>query len=79
MNVTLIFSCTATAPSDKAYGAFAFFNTIIYFVWSIILTVHRESVVDRDSTQVYTPATTTTANPLQQDHADVRVNDDDEI
>ena len=55
---------------------------IIYFVWSIILSVHRESVVEKDPTQQYSPASTTTMNPVQQhgnQHADVRVNDDDEI
>ena len=40
-----IISFTATDKSDKAYGAFAFFNMIIYFVWAIILHVHRESVI----------------------------------
>jgi len=44
-----------TAPSDKAYGAFALINTIIYAVWAIILSVHRRAVTisaqPTDSTQ----------------------------
>jgi hypothetical protein len=53
---------------------------IIYFVWSIILTVHRETVVGRTvaGTAAYAPAQGTTMNPVQQMH-DVRVNDDEEI
>jgi hypothetical protein len=31
--------------ADKAYGAFAFLNMIIYFVWAIILVVHRGSII----------------------------------
>jgi len=34
-----------TAPADKAYGAFCLFNMIIYFVWTIILAVHRQTVM----------------------------------
>lgn len=34
-----------TAIADKAYGAFSFFSMIIYFVWAIILHVHKDSVV----------------------------------
>lgn len=34
-----------TAPSDKAYGVFSLFNMIIYFVWGIILIVHRNMVM----------------------------------
>lgn len=38
--------CSAdTAPSDKAYAVFSMLNMIIYFVWAIILTVHRKSVM----------------------------------
>lgn len=36
---------SASANSDKAYGAFALLNMIIYFVWAIILTVHRKTVM----------------------------------
>jgi len=35
----------STAPSDKAYGVFSLFNMIIYFVWGIILIVHRNMVM----------------------------------
>jgi len=35
----------ATAPADTAYGVFCLFNMIIYFVWTIILTVHRRTVM----------------------------------
>lgn len=31
-------------PADNAYGSFAFFNTILYFAWSVILTFNRENV-----------------------------------
>jgi len=34
-----------SANSDKAYGAFSLLNMIIYFVWAIILTVHRKTVM----------------------------------
>ncbi|RYG63325.1 hypothetical protein EON64_16150 [archaeon] len=34
-----------TAPSNKAYAVFSLLNMIIYFVWAIILTVHRKSVM----------------------------------
>ena len=34
-----------SAPADNAYGAFSLFNLIIYFVWAIILTVHRKTVM----------------------------------
>eukprot|EP01038_Epipyxis_sp_PR26KG_P009489 gene9489-12783_t len=44
-----------TAPSDKAYAAFCLINMIIYFVWTIILTVHRRTVMiskqDLDASQ----------------------------
>lgn len=33
------------APSDQAYAAFSLINMIIYFVWTIILVVHRRTVV----------------------------------
>lgn len=33
-----------TAPSDKAYAVFSLLNMIIYFVWTIILVVHRRAV-----------------------------------
>mmetsp|Transcript_29907 Transcript_29907/g.41088 ORF Transcript_29907/g.41088 Transcript_29907/m.41088 type:complete len:197 (+) Transcript_29907:64-654(+) len=32
------------APSDKAYAVFSLLNMIIYFVWTIILVVHRRTV-----------------------------------
>jgi hypothetical protein len=35
----------STAPSNKAYAVFSLLNMIIYFVWAIILTVHRKSVM----------------------------------
>lgn len=35
----------ATAGADKAYATFSLFNMIIYFVWAIILTVHRKTVM----------------------------------
>jgi hypothetical protein len=50
---------------------------IIYFVWAIILTVHRDTVVNKSATPTYTPTTTTVMNPVQMQ--DVRVNDDEEI
>ncbi len=34
-----------SADSDKAYAAFSLLNMIIYFVWAIILTVHRRTVM----------------------------------
>lgn len=34
-----------TAPNDTAYAVFSLLNMIIYFVWAIILTVHRKSVM----------------------------------
>jgi uncharacterized membrane protein len=37
------------APSDQAYAAFSLINMIIYFVWTIILIVHRRTVtISRD-------------------------------
>lgn len=39
----------ATAPSDQAYAAFSLINMIIYFVWTIILVVHRKTImISRD-------------------------------
>lgn len=35
----------STADSDQAYAAFSLLNMIIYFVWAIILTVHRQTVI----------------------------------
>jgi uncharacterized membrane protein len=35
----------ATAPSDQAYAAFSLINMIIYFVWTIILIVHRKTIM----------------------------------
>jgi hypothetical protein len=32
-------------PADKAYAAFSLINMIIYFVWAIILVVHRRTVM----------------------------------
>ncbi len=34
----------ATAPTDNAMGAFSFINMVIYAVFAIILTVHRNTV-----------------------------------
>lgn len=31
-------------PSDQAYAAFSLINMIIYFVWTIILVVHRHTI-----------------------------------
>ena len=36
---------TDSAQADTAYGVFCLFNMIIYFVYAIILTVHRRSVI----------------------------------
>ena len=41
----------STAPSDKAYGVFSLFNMIVYFVWGIILVVHRNMVIENVSEQ----------------------------
>mmetsp|Transcript_35537 Transcript_35537/g.33708 ORF Transcript_35537/g.33708 Transcript_35537/m.33708 type:complete len:183 (+) Transcript_35537:100-648(+) len=35
----------ASAPADIAYGVFCLFNMIIYFVYAIILSMHRRSVI----------------------------------
>jgi len=32
-------------PADKAFAAFSLLNMIIYFVWAIILVVHRRTVM----------------------------------
>ena len=40
-----MFFLIATSSTDVAYGVFALFNTIIYFVWAIILFVHRATVI----------------------------------
>ena len=32
------------APADKAYAVFSLINMIIYFVWTLILIVHRRAV-----------------------------------
>ena len=42
----LYFSCVIidAAPADKAYAVFSMFNMIIYFVWTLILFVHRSAV-----------------------------------
>ena len=37
------------APSDNAYGAFSFFNMLAYFAWSILLTMHRHSVINSET------------------------------
>lgn len=37
------------APSDKAYGAFSFFNMMAYFAWAILLTIHRKSVINSET------------------------------
>jgi hypothetical protein len=34
-----------SGPADKAYAAFSLINMIIYFVWAIILVVHRRTVM----------------------------------
>jgi hypothetical protein len=36
---------TDSEQADTAYGVFCLFNMIIYFVYAIILTVHRRSVI----------------------------------
>lgn len=58
----------STAPADKAYAVFSLFNMIIYFVWGIILVVHRNMVIESISQQ-----------PTQQqyyvDEGDVQNND----
>lgn len=36
---------SASEQADTAYGTFCLFNMIIYFVYAIILTVHRRSVI----------------------------------
>lgn len=64
-----------TAPADKAYGAFALINTIIYAVWAIILSVHRQAVISTTqeaapSDQVYNENNTgETYNPTNQNVA----------
>lgn len=45
MFLNLWYLLPETAPSDQAYAAFSLFNMIIYFVWAIILTVHRRTVM----------------------------------
>eukprot|EP00599_Poterioochromonas_sp_BG-1_P007322 CAMPEP_0173150652 /NCGR_PEP_ID=MMETSP1105-20130129/11094_1 /TAXON_ID=2985 /ORGANISM="Ochromonas sp., Strain BG-1" /LENGTH=197 /DNA_ID=CAMNT_0014065841 /DNA_START=57 /DNA_END=650 /DNA_ORIENTATION=- len=41
-----------TAPSDQAYAAFSLINMIIYFVWTILLVVHRKTItVSKDEHQ----------------------------
>ena len=40
-----LLSWTVSAEADTAYGVFCLFNMIIYFVYAIILTVHRRSVI----------------------------------
>lgn len=38
-------SCfSVTANGDKAYGVFTLLLSIIYFVWAVILSVHRKAV-----------------------------------
>ena len=39
----------SVAPSDKAYGAFSFFNMMAYFAWAILLTMHRKSVINSET------------------------------
>lgn len=47
-------SSLATAPSDQAYAAFSLINMIIYFVWVIILSVHRKTImVSRDEQDAF--------------------------
>jgi len=78
-----------TAPSDKAYGAFAVVNTIIYAVWAIILSVHRKAVTsssqeqsvnqtyDENNTgEVYNP---TNENVNVNANANVNVSDEAEL
>ena len=36
-------------PSDRAYGAFCFFNMLAYFAWSILLTMNRKSVINSET------------------------------
>ena len=35
----------AAVDSDKAYGSFAFFNMIAYFIWTLLLTKHRADFI----------------------------------
>lgn len=65
-----------TAPSDNAYAAFSLLNMIIYFVWAIILAVHRNTVIldqnnagakdefagQTDGGEVYNPVGATNTN-----------------
>ena len=37
------------APSDKAYGTFALFNMFAYFAWAILLTAHRKSLINSET------------------------------
>ena len=39
---------TAAASSDKAFGAFCFFNMMAYFAWAMLLTVHRDLVINSE-------------------------------
>lgn len=54
-----------TAPADKAYAVFSLLNMIIYFVWTVILTVHRNTIINGASQgqQNYTYDDGETYNP----------------
>ena len=39
----------AAVDSDKAYGSFAFFNMILYFIWSLLLLNHRADVITSET------------------------------
>lgn len=40
-----LYYITEAGPADKAFAAFSLLNMIIYFVWAIILVVHRRTVM----------------------------------
>jgi len=42
----------ATAPSDTAYAAFSLLNMVIYFVWAIILAVHRNTIINEQTNSI---------------------------
>lgn len=64
-----------TAEADNAFGAFSFLNMIIYFVWTIILVVHRSSII---SEKMYREPGTPTANPMSLEAGDESYENDDE-
>jgi hypothetical protein len=43
--LTFLLELVGSEQADAAYGTFCLFNMIIYFVYAIILTVHRRSVI----------------------------------